>query len=124
MLKGFKTRLNFTKEQEVLASKHAGIARSAYNWGLEQCEKSFKETKKTPSSITLHKQLVKDVKSEKSYYYESSKWSPQKALMDLETAYKNFHRIQKKYDYKKYKDIKKHGVVIGKRLEGLPQFKK
>lgn len=124
MLKGFKTRLNFTKEQEVLAAKHAGISRATYNWGVEQCQKSFKETKKTPSYFTLHKQLNKDVKSEKPYYYESSKWSPQQALRDLETAYNNFHRIQKKYDYKKYKDVKKNGVVIGKRLEGLPQFKK
>lgn len=124
MLKGFKTRLNFTKEQEVLASKHAGIARSAYNWGVEVCRKSYEETKKVPSDIDLHKKLVKEVKSVNSYFYEVSKWTSQQALRDLSAAYKNFHREQKKTNYTNFKELKKNGIVIKKELKGLPQFKK
>lgn len=124
MYKGFKTRLNFTKEQEVLASKHAGIARSAYNWGVEVCRKSYEETKKTSSGYDLCNKHVKEVKSVNPYFYEVSSKSPKKALLDLDVAYKNFHRLQKRYGYKKYKDIKRNGVIIGKVLEGLPQFKK
>ena len=124
MLKGFKTRLNFTKEQEVLASKHAGIARSAYNWGVEVCRKAYEETKKVPSGIDLGKKHVKEVKSVNPYFYEVSKSAPQKALLDLNDAYKNFHREQKKTNYSTFKEIKKNGVVIKKELKGLPQFKK
>lgn len=124
MYKGFKTRLNFTKEQEVLASKHAGISRATYNWGVEVCRKSYEETKKNSRGIDLHKQLVKEVKSVNPYYYEVSKWTSQQALRDLETAYKNFHREQKKTNYKTFKEIKKNGIVIKKELKGLPQFKK
>jgi len=124
LLKGFKTRLNFTKEQEVLAYKHAGIARSAYNWGVEVCRKSYGETKKVPSGYELCKQHVKEVKSVNAYFYEVSKYAPQKALLDLDVAYKNFYREQKKSNYTDFKEIKKNGIVIKKELKGLPQFKK
>jgi len=73
MYKGFKTRLNFTKEQEILAAKHAGIARSAYNWGVEVCRKSYEETKKVPSGYDLNKLHVKEVKSVNPYFLESAK---------------------------------------------------
>ena len=124
MLKGFKTRLNFTKEQEILAAKHAGIARSAYNWGVEVCRKSYEETKKVPSGFDLGKKHVKEVKSVNSYFYEVSNKSAKKSLLDVDVAYKNFHNLQKKSNYSNFKEIKKNGVVIKKELKGLPQFKK
>ncbi|MEO1428436.1 MAG: helix-turn-helix domain-containing protein [Cyanobacteria bacterium J06633_8] len=34
MLLGIKTKLDLTSEQKVLMSKHAGIKRLTYNWGL------------------------------------------------------------------------------------------
>ncbi|MDB9351324.1 helix-turn-helix domain-containing protein, partial [Nodularia spumigena CS-588/05] len=34
MLLSIKTKLKLTKAQEIIMSKHAGIARFTYNWGL------------------------------------------------------------------------------------------
>ncbi|WP_287521331.1 transposase [Okeania sp. SIO2C2] len=71
------------------------MARHAYNWGLATCIAEYEETKKRSSSVTLHKRLVAEVKSENSWYYEVSKCAPQQALRDLERAFKNFLTIPK-----------------------------
>ena len=76
----------------------------------------FSKKEKIPSAIDLHKWLVATIKKEYSWYYDYSKCSPQQALRDLETSYKNFHRTQKKSSYS-LKDKKG-------RLKGLPNFKK
>ncbi|MFN4280333.1 helix-turn-helix domain-containing protein, partial [Thermosynechococcus sp.] len=36
-LVSFKTRLRLNNKQATLAAKHAGVARHAYNWGLDVC---------------------------------------------------------------------------------------
>lgn len=123
-MKSFKIRLELNNKQTTLARKHAGVARHAYNWGVALCKERFESKEKIPTAIDLHKLLVKDVKSTNPWYYESSKCSPQQALRDLDTAYKNFHRKQKKSSYKllKYKVINGVKTCVG--LDGLPQFKK
>jgi putative transposase len=100
------------------------VARHAYNWGVALCKEKFDKKEKIPTAIDLHKELVATVKVDNPFYYEVSKCSPQQALRDLDTAYKNFHRKQKKSGYKtlKYKTVKGVKTCIG--LEGLPQFKK
>jgi putative transposase len=124
MLKGIKIRLELNNKQTTMAKQHAGVARHAYNWGVDICQKSFENKEKIPSSKDLHKKLNAEVKKENPWYYDSSKCSPQQALRNLETAFKNFHRKQKASGYKLIKKIKKNGVVIKTVLEGLPQFKK
>ena len=104
--------------------KHCGIARVTYNWALKECQDSYATTKKTLTTGVLHKRLVNEVKVEKPYFYEVSSKSSQEALRNLKLAYDNFHRIQKPSGYKKMIPVKKYGIVIGQRLEGLPQFKK
>ena len=101
-MKSFKIRLEFNNKQKTLARKHAGVARYAYNWGLDICKKAFDSKKKRPSAIDLHKKFVKEEKSQKPYLYEVSKCAPQEALRNLDTAYKRFF----------------------KKLGKLPQFKK
>lgn len=114
--KSFKIRLEPNNRQTTLFSQHCGVARHAYNVGLAYCNDLFKNGEKTPNAITLHKWLVSDIKKEYPWYYESSKCAPQEALRDLEKAFKNFHRLQKKSGYT-LKD--KKGF-----LKGLPNFKK
>jgi putative transposase len=123
-MKSFKIRLELNNKQSTLARKSAGVARHAYNWGVALCKEKFENKEKIPSAIDLHKQLVATVKVDNAWYYDVSKCSPQQALRDLDTSYKNFHRKQKKSGYKtlKYKLIKGVKTCIG--LEGLPQFKK
>lgn len=114
--KSYKIRLEPNNKQVTLFSQHCGVARHAYNQGLAYCNDLFKEGVKTPSAIDLHKWLVAVIKKENPWYYNSSKYSPQEALRDLERAFKNFHRLQKKSGYT-LKD--KKGL-----LKGLPNFKK
>ena len=89
-MQSIKTKLKVNNKQKTILAKHAGVARHAYNWGLANCIAEYKETKKRPSAITLHKRLVAKVKSENPWYYEVSKCAPQQALRDLDRAFKNF----------------------------------
>nr|WP_293101511.1 transposase [Okeania sp. SIO2F4] len=93
---------------------HAGTARHAYNWGLATCISEYKETKKRPSAITLHKRLIAEVKSENTWYYEVSKCAPQQALRDLDRAFKNFLTIPKRG----FPNFKKKGKKDSFYLEG------
>jgi|694.fasta_scaffold23427_5 putative transposase len=114
--KSYKIRLEPNNKKLSALRGHAGVNRHAYNQGLNYCNELRKKGEKTPSAIDLHKWLVANIKKEFSWYYDYSKCSPQQALRDLETAYKNFHRLQKKSGYS-LKDKKG-------RLQGLPNFKK
>jgi len=114
--KSFKIKLEPNNKQRTLFLKHSGVARHAYNVGLAYCNDLFGQKQKMPTAIDLHKWLVATIKKENPWYYESSKYSPQQALRNLETAFKNFHRLQKKSGYT-LKDKKG-------RLKGLPNFKK
>lgn len=114
--RSYKIRLEPNNKQTTLFSQHCGVARHAYNVGLTYCNELFKNGEKIPSAMTLHKWLVSDVKKENPWYYDSSKCAPQEALRNLERAFKNFHKIQKKSGYT-FKDRKGF-------LKGLPNFKK
>lgn len=114
--KSFKIRLEPNNKQRGLLAQHSGVARHAYNQGLAYCNDLYEIGEKTPSAIDLHKWLVSTVKKEHPWYYNSSKCAPQEALRNLEKAFKNFHRLQKKSSYT-LKDKKG-------RLKGLPNFKK
>jgi len=95
-MQSIKTKLKVNNQQKTILAKHAGVARHAYNWGLATCIAEYKETKKRPSAITLHKRLVAKVKSENPWYYEVSKCAPQQALRDLDRAFKNFLTVPKR----------------------------
>ena len=114
--KAFKIRLEPNKKQATLCSKHAGTARHAYNDALAYCNELYEQGVKTPSAIDLHKWLVATIKKDNEWYYEISKFTPQQSLRDLETAFKNFHRLQKKSNYNLKND---KGA-----LQGFPKFKK
>lgn len=114
--KSFKIRLEPNNKTLSAFRGHAGVSRHAYNHALNYCNELYEKGEKTPSSITLHKWLVATIKKEYEWYYNYSKFSPQQALRNLETAFKNFHRIQKSSNYNLFD---KKG-----RLKGLPRFKK
>lgn len=61
-----KTELKLNNYQKTQLAKHAGVARHAWNWGLNLCKSildyniEHPEAKlKFPSAIDLHKLLVK-----------------------------------------------------------------
>ncbi|GAX38649.1 RNA-guided endonuclease InsQ/TnpB family protein [Nodularia sp. NIES-3585] len=109
MLLGFKTQLKVSKQQRLLLTQHAGVARHAWNQGLGLCQQVLIHNKlnpedkiKFPTAIDLHKWLVAAVKSTHPWYYEVSKCAPQYALRYLSDAFKSFF----------------------KKVKGFPNFKK
>ena len=108
--RGYQYALDPNNHQRTLLAKHAGCARFAYNWGLEQRIKLFSQKTGKNRFTSYYKQsreLNRLKKSEFSWMYELSKCAPQEALEDLERAFANFWRGRKK------------GVKIG-----FPKFKK
>ncbi|TAG06709.1 MAG: transposase [Cytophagia bacterium] len=118
-MKSLKIRLELNNKQKTLALKHAGVARHAYNWGLDVCNKAFENKEKRPTGIDLHKKLVAEVKSKYDWYYEVSKCAPQQALRDLDTGFQRFFK-----KVSKYPKFKKKGRKDSFYLEGNIEVKK
>ncbi len=76
--------------QSQLLARHAGVARFAYNWGLEKIIAAKRAGVKLPTARDLHRELNRLKASEFPWMYEVSKCSPQEALWDLGNASKNF----------------------------------
>ena len=109
MLLGFKTKLKLNNKQKAQLAKHAGVARHAWNWGLgltkqilDHNQANPEDKIKFPSAIDLYKWLVKLVKPEYPWYYESSKCAPQFALRQLRDTWgRRFKKIEKPPRFKK-----------------------
>ncbi|MEM7555576.1 MAG: transposase [Cyanobacteria bacterium P01_A01_bin.84] len=109
MLLGFKTELKVNSTYRILLTKHAGVARHAWNWGLrltkdilDNNQNNPEDKIKFPTSIELHKWLVALVKPECPWYYEVSKCAPQYALRHLRKAWDDcFKKLKKPPRFKK-----------------------
>jgi putative transposase len=118
--KTYKIEFRYNKVQETLLYQSCGVARFAYNWGLERKINSYKENKTSPSSIDLHKELILLKRIEEySWLNEVSKCAPQEALRDLDKAFVNFFRDNK--GFPKFKS--KHKSVNSFRINSKPLFK-
>jgi putative transposase len=122
MLKAHEIRLYPTKAQAILLKKSCGIARYSYNWALTKWIE-MDQAGERPTAYTLIKLQNSIKKEQMPYFLEVSKNAPQYAIHHLELAYKNFHRLQSKYGYKKFKiiTVKRQKKTI---LEGIPQYKR
>jgi putative transposase len=112
IVRGYKTELDLNNAQITACLKHAGTARFAYNWGLRRYQEEYVKGAKTPTAMSLHKELNEKKKTDFPWMYEVSKCAPQEALRNLEQAFKNFFNNVKK---------KKQGVHKGKL--GYPKLK-
>lgn len=90
--RAYKVELNLKNKQRTLLEKSAGVARFAYNWGLNERIELYKSEKKSLTAIDQHKILCNKKKIEYPWMYEVSKMAPQEALRDLDTAFKKFFR--------------------------------
>ena len=111
ILRAYQTELDLNHVQKTACIRHAGAARWAYNWGLARKMEAYRNSKKVPTAIDLHRELNRLKKSELSWMYEVSKCAPQEALRNLDQAYTNFFRRVKA------KKAGKHIAV------GFPKFK-
>jgi len=106
-IRAYKTELKLNNKQRSLCEQHAGVARFAYNWGLDRKIKAYEATGESPSAISLHRELNALKPTDFPWMYDVSKCAPQEALRDLDVAYKNFFRRVKQ----------------GTKAKGFPKFK-
>ena len=127
-----------TRGQLSLLRQHAGAARYAYNWGLQERIKIFKENKgkdRFVSAIDQHKSWNIWKRLNAPWWTEVSKCAPQEALKNLDRAFQNFWKACKKKHKVGFPRFKKRGIhdsftltgslrILGKRKIRLPRFGK
>jgi putative transposase len=103
VMKGYKTELDLNNAQITACLKACGTARFVYNWGIKRYQEEYAAGRKTPTAISLHKELNALKKTDFPWMYEVSKCAPQEALRNLEKAFKNFFNNVKKKKSGKFK---------------------
>ena len=100
-----KIELVPNNKQKTYFRKAFGCARLAYNWGLAEWQRRYKEGEKC-SAISLNNTFNSIKKEQYPYVYEVTKYACSQSFRNLEKAYKKF-----------FEDLKK-GTV------SYPQFKR
>lgn len=90
MLKAYRYRIYPNAEQKKAFAVHFGHTRHVYNWALALKIQSYEETGKSLSRKELQNQLVQLKKTDKPWLKEVNSQSLLAALLQVETAYKNF----------------------------------
>jgi putative transposase len=120
--RAYKYEIDPNNHQRNHLIQHAGTARYAYNWGLEQRIQHYNTNSENPrfiGSFDQHRDLNKLKKTKFHWMYEVSKCAPQEALRDLEKAFKNFFRRLQNNDVQSgFPKFKKKGNRDSFRLTG------
>lgn len=98
MIKSVKIRLKPTKQQEKLMFKSTGIARFAYNWGLNRWNE-MREQGLNPSKTAIKKEFNNTIKKQEDFKWlnEVSGQITAQAFDDLNTAFNRFFKGLGKY---------------------------
>ncbi len=123
--RAYRYELDPNNIQRSSLAQHAGVARFAYNWGLEQRIARYKNKQgddRFTDAMKQHK-LLNSLKNDQfSWMHETSKCAPQEALRDLHRAFKNFYRGLKNGQKVGFPRFKKRGVKDSFRLTGTIRF--
>ena len=123
--KAYRYELDPNNIQRSSLAQHAGVARFAYNWGLEKRIAQYKNNQgndRFTNAMKQHKLLSSLKKDQFSWMYETSKCAPQEALRDLHRAFKNFYRGLKNGKKIGFPRFKRRGVRDSFRLTGTIRF--
>ena len=123
--RAYRYELDPNNSQRTLFQKHAGVARFAFNWGLEKRIRLYKEKQgkaRFTNSMKQHKELNRLKKTEFQWMYEVSKCAPQGALQDLDKAFSHFYQGLKTGKHVGFPRFKKKGVHDSFRLTGTIRF--
>lgn len=96
MVKTHKIKLYPTKAQERLFVKSCGVARFAFNWGLDAWQKK-REAGEATSGYSLIKELTAIKREQYPWMLEVSKTCPQYAILNLQSAFTSFFRKNSKF---------------------------
>jgi putative transposase len=102
LLTSIKTKLKLTSQQKTLMSKHAGISRFTYNWGLATWQSLYRDGSK-PNHLILKKFFNSEVKPVLTWIQEKGicQKITEFAFENLGKAFKNF--FAKRADYPNFK---------------------
>ncbi|MHA1966109.1 MAG: RNA-guided endonuclease InsQ/TnpB family protein [Candidatus Thorarchaeota archaeon] len=123
--KAYRYEIDPNNRQRTVLHRHAGVARFAYNWGLEQRISLFRTNQgkaRFTDAMKQHKLLNSLKKTQFPWMYECSKCAPQEALRDLHRAFQNFHRGRRKRKKIGFPRFKRKGVRDSFRLTGTIRF--
>ena len=123
--KAYRYELDPNNSQRTSLFQHAGVARFAYNWGLEQRLNRYKNSQgndRFTNAMRQHKELNALKKTAFPWMYEYSKCAPQEALRDLHRAFNNFYRGLKSGQKVGFPKFKRKGVRDSFRLTGTIRF--
>jgi putative transposase len=123
--RSYRYELDPNNRQRSVLHRHAGVARFAFNWGLEQRISLFKQNHgeaRFTDAMKQHKLLNSLKRSHFQWMYECSKCAPQEALRNLHRAFQNFHSGRKKGKRIGFPRFKRKGVRDSFRLTGTIRF--
>ena len=91
------------KQRERLAQA-AGVARFTYNWGVAEWERQYQATLADPEAprpdwMKLNQQLNAIKRKQFPWMLKVTKCAPERALMDLDKAYRNFFAKRAKHPH-------------------------
>jgi transposase len=88
----YRFALDPTPAQEQKLRSHAGAARFAWNWGLDQCRKRYEAEKQWYSAVDLHRiwNQAKRQDPKLAWWKENSKCVYQEAFRNLDRALRDF----------------------------------
>jgi putative transposase len=123
--KSYRVELDPNNRQRTHLAKHAGCARFAFNWGLEQRIQKY-NTEEGKNRFTdffeQSRELNRIKKTKFPWMYEVSKCATQEALRNLDRAFKNFYRGLKKRQHIGFPKFKKKGHHDSFRLNSRKQI--
>ena len=102
MLISHKIKLSPNNKQTTYFAKACGVARFAYNWGLNEWKTQYRSGLK-PNETALRRQLNSIKKEQFPWMYEVTKNAPQMAIIHLGTAFKRFFKGTSEYPQPKKK---------------------
>ena len=123
--KAYRYELDPNNSQRSTLFQHAGVARFAYNWGLEQRIMRYKNSQgdeRFTNAMRQHKDLNALKKTAFPWMYECSKCAPQEALRNLHRAFKNYYRGLKSGQKVGFPRFKRKGIRDSFRLTGIIRF--
>ena len=125
--RAYRYELDPNNIQRSSLAQHAGVARFAFNWGLDQRIELYKNNQgddRFTDPMKQHKLLNSLKKTQFPWMYECSKCAPQEALRNLGRAFKNFYRGLKNSKKIGFPKFKSKGVNDSFRLTGTIRFER
>lgn len=112
VVRSHKIRLDPTKTQAAYFANACGASRFAYNWGLAMWKQMYEAGEK-PSAFSVKKRFNAIKGEQFKWTAETTKWGPERAFTDLESAFKKFFAKTAKYPRFKRKGVRDSFYMSG-----------